>query len=137
MSESAIRIDSSKTVCWRTRTAQLPRQGAENAQPSGPNRQVDQHLLQQKLHLAVLRTTNPIERLNKEFKRRTRAMEVTGGEILTYRCFGLRLADHGVPLDLPSLPQSSTVYTHVAARLEKELGLGQTYPSLIRTGELN
>ena len=26
----------------------------------------------------VLRTTNPIERLNKEFKRRTRAMEVTG-----------------------------------------------------------
>ena len=85
----------------------------------------------------VLRTTNPIERLNKEFKRRTRAMEVTGGEILTYRCFGLRLADHGVPLDLPSLPQSSTVYTHVAARLEKELGLGQTYPSLIRTGELN
>ena len=34
----------------------------------------------------VLRTTNPIERLNKEFKRRTRAMEVTGGEISTYRC---------------------------------------------------
>ena len=34
----------------------------------------------------VLRTTNPIERLNKEFKRRTRAMEVTAGEISTYRC---------------------------------------------------
>src|SRR5207245_845275 len=34
----------------------------------------------------VLRTTNPIERLNKEFKRRTNAMEVTGGEISTYRC---------------------------------------------------
>ena len=29
----------------------------------------------------VLRTTHPIERLNKELKRRTRAMEVTGGEI--------------------------------------------------------
>jgi putative transposase len=34
----------------------------------------------------VLRTTNPIERLNKEFKRRTNAMEVTGGEASTYRC---------------------------------------------------
>ena len=34
----------------------------------------------------VLRTTNPIERLNREFKRRTNAMEVTGGEISTYRC---------------------------------------------------
>jgi putative transposase len=34
----------------------------------------------------VLRTTNPIERLNKEFKRRTNAMEVTGSEISTYRC---------------------------------------------------
>lgn len=32
-----------------------------------------------------IRTTNPIERLNKEFKRRTRAMEVTGGEAATYR----------------------------------------------------
>ena len=29
----------------------------------------------------VLRATNPIEQLNKEFKRRTEAMEVTGGEI--------------------------------------------------------
>ena len=34
----------------------------------------------------VLRTTNPIERMNKEFKRRTRVMEVTGGETATYRC---------------------------------------------------
>jgi putative transposase len=34
---------------------------------------------------ATIRTTNPIERLNKEFKRRTRAMEVTGGEASTYR----------------------------------------------------
>ena len=33
-----------------------------------------------------LGTTNPTERLNKEFKRRTKAMEVTGGEISTYRC---------------------------------------------------
>jgi putative transposase len=32
-----------------------------------------------------LRATNPIERLNKEFKRRTRAMEITGGEQNTYR----------------------------------------------------
>src|SRR5207302_10755946 len=34
----------------------------------------------------VLRTNNPIEQLNREFKRRTNAMEVTGGEISTYRC---------------------------------------------------
>jgi putative transposase len=27
-----------------------------------------------------LRTTNPIERLNKEFKRRTKPMEIAGGE---------------------------------------------------------
>jgi putative transposase len=33
----------------------------------------------------TIRTTNPIERLNKEFKRRTHAMEVTGGETATYR----------------------------------------------------
>lgn len=33
----------------------------------------------------TIRTTNPIERLNKEFKRRTKAMEVTGGETATYR----------------------------------------------------
>lgn len=32
-----------------------------------------------------LRTTNPIERLHKEFKRRTRAMEITGSEMTTYR----------------------------------------------------
>jgi len=37
------------------------------------------------VYWATLRTTNPIERLNKEFKRRTRAMEVTGGEQATYR----------------------------------------------------
>ena len=37
------------------------------------------------VYWATIRTTNPIERLNKEFKRRTRAMEVTGGEQATYR----------------------------------------------------
>ncbi len=37
------------------------------------------------LYWTTIRTTNPIERLNKEFKRRTRAMEVTGGENATYR----------------------------------------------------
>ena len=38
----------------------------------------------------VLRTTNPIERPNKEFKRRTRAMEVAAGEISTYPCLVFR-----------------------------------------------
>ena len=37
------------------------------------------------MYWATIRTTNPIERLNKEFKRRTKAMEVTGGEAATYR----------------------------------------------------
>jgi putative transposase len=37
------------------------------------------------VYWATIRTTNPVERLNKEFKRRTRAMEVTGGEQATYR----------------------------------------------------
>ncbi len=34
---------------------------------------------------ATIRTTNPIERLNKEIKRRIKAMEITGGELSTYR----------------------------------------------------
>ena len=38
------------------------------------------------IYWTVLHTTNPIERLNKEFERRTPAMEVTGGEISAYRC---------------------------------------------------
>ena len=33
----------------------------------------------------VLRTTNPIERLNKEFKRRTKPMEIVAGENACYR----------------------------------------------------
>ena len=32
-----------------------------------------------------LRTTNPIERVNKEFKRRTKAMEIVRGEATMYR----------------------------------------------------
>lgn len=32
-----------------------------------------------------LRATNTIERLNEEFKRRTKTMEITGGEQKTYR----------------------------------------------------
>ena len=32
-----------------------------------------------------LRTTDPIERVNKEFKRRTKAMGITGRELTTYR----------------------------------------------------
>jgi putative transposase len=37
------------------------------------------------IYWTTIRTTNPIERLNKEVKRRTRAMEITGGEMATYR----------------------------------------------------
>ncbi len=40
-------------------------------------------------HWISLRTTNPIERVNKEFKRRTKPMEVLAGEKSAYRllCF--------------------------------------------------
>jgi putative transposase len=78
-----------------------------------------------------LRTTNPIERLNKEFKRRTKAMEVTGGEISTYRCLAYvaqtmeyrwsfhpslngRPFTHKLPLDLRT--PAGTSDAHLAAR---------------------
>ena len=63
----------------------------------------------------VLRTTNPIERLNKEFKRRTRAMEVTGGEISTYRCLVYVSQTMEYRWSFHPLSQWSTVYTQVAA----------------------
>jgi putative transposase len=63
----------------------------------------------------VLRTTNPIERLNKEFKRRTRAMEVTGGEISTYRCLAYVAQTMEYRWSFHPLSQWSTVYTLNAA----------------------
>jgi putative transposase len=63
----------------------------------------------------VLRTTNPIERLNKEFKRRTRAMEVTGGEISTYRCLVYVSQTMEYRWSFHPLSQWSTVYTQNAA----------------------
>lgn len=63
----------------------------------------------------VLRTTNPIERLNKEFKRRTRAMEVTGGEISTYRCLAYVSQTMEYRWSFHPLSQWSTNYTLNAA----------------------
>ena len=63
----------------------------------------------------VLRTTNPIERLNKEFKRRTRAMEVTGGEISTYRCLVYVAQTMEYRWSFHPLSQWSSVYTQNAA----------------------
>jgi putative transposase len=63
----------------------------------------------------VLRTTNPIERLNKEFKRRTRAMEVTGGEISTYRCLVYVAQTMEYRWSFHPLSQWSNVYTQNAA----------------------
>lgn len=63
----------------------------------------------------VLRTTNPIERLNKEFKRRTRAMEVTGGEISTYRCLVYVSQTMEFRWSFHPLSQWSSVYTQIAA----------------------
>ena len=63
----------------------------------------------------TLRTTNPIERLNKEFKRRTRAMEVTGGECL--RLFLLSVCDRSMVYswNLHPLAPWSAVYTLIVA----------------------
>src|SRR6266567_2312742 len=63
----------------------------------------------------VLRTTNPIERLNKEFKRRTNAMEVPGGEISTYRCLAYVAHTMEYRWSFHPLSQWSTVYTLNAA----------------------
>lgn len=63
----------------------------------------------------VLRTTNPIERLNKEFKRRTNAMEVTGGEVSTYRCLVYVAQTMEYRWSFHPLSQWSTVYTQNAA----------------------
>jgi putative transposase len=63
----------------------------------------------------VLRTTNPIERLNKEFKRRTRAMEVTGGETSTYRCLCYVAQTMEYRWSFHPLSQWSAIYTQIAA----------------------
>jgi putative transposase len=71
---------------------------------------------------ATIRTTNPIERLNKEFKRRTRAMEVTGGEQATYRIMiyaAMNMEHRWSRFQLKSWTSAfanrSSVYTHDAA----------------------
>jgi putative transposase len=71
---------------------------------------------------ATIRTTNPIERLNKEFKRRTRAMEVTGGEASTYRILSYvamtmeyQWSFHQVTRWAHAYPHFSGIYTHDAA----------------------
>jgi putative transposase len=63
----------------------------------------------------VLRTTNPIERLNKEFKRRTKAMEVTGGEMSTYRCLAYVAQTMEYRWSFHPLSQWASVYTQNAA----------------------
>jgi len=56
-----------------------------------------------------LRTTNVIERVNKEFKRRTKPMEILAGEASTYRllCFialKMELTWRHAPLGRNNLP---------------------------------
>ena len=63
----------------------------------------------------VIRTTNPIERLNKEFKRRTRVMEVTGGEVSTYRCLVYVAQTMEYRWSFKPVSQWSWVYTLNAA----------------------
>jgi putative transposase len=74
------------------------------------------------VYWATIRTTNPIERLNKEFKRRTRAMEVTGGEQATYRImvYVAMTVEHSwsrfqVRSWAGSFASRASVYTHDAA----------------------
>jgi transposase-like protein len=75
-----------------------------------------------KVYWASIRTTNPIERLNKEFKRRSRAMEVTGGETATYRIMTYvamtieyQWSFHRLPDWAKSFASRCIVYTHNAA----------------------
>jgi putative transposase len=63
----------------------------------------------------VLRTTNPIERLNKEFKRRTKAMEVRGGEISMYRCLAYVAQTMEYRWSFHPLSQWASFYTQNAA----------------------
>jgi tetratricopeptide (TPR) repeat protein len=59
----------------------------------------------------VLRTTNPIERLNKEFKRRTKAMEVTGERRPLIAVFATSLKRWSIAgAFIPSL--SGQLFTH-------------------------
>jgi len=74
------------------------------------------------MYWATIRTTNPIERLNKEFKRRTKAMEVTGGEASTYRILSYvamtmeyQWSFHQVTRWSHAYPHFSGIYTHDAA----------------------
>ncbi len=71
---------------------------------------------------ATIQTTNPIERLNKEFKRRTKAMEITGGETATYRIMiyvamtmEYEWSFHRLSHWANSYKNRCTVYTHNAA----------------------
>ncbi len=70
----------------------------------------------------TIRTTNPIERLNKEIKRRTKSMEVTGGEASTYRVvvYAARTMEfswskHRLSSWADVLANRLAVYTHNAA----------------------
>jgi putative transposase len=60
-----------------------------------------------KQHWDALRTTNPIERINKEFKRRSRAMETVGSEglkaLLAFTALRLELGWRQTPIDDPRL----------------------------------
>ena len=47
-----------------------------------------------------LRTTNIIERLNKEFKRRTKPMEIVAGEQACYTSVSFYLIENGAQLAL-------------------------------------
>lgn len=74
------------------------------------------------MYWATIRTTNPIERLNKEFKRRTKAMEVTGGEASTYRILTYvamtmeyEWSFHRVTGWSQAYPRFSGIHTHEAA----------------------
>lgn len=63
----------------------------------------------------VRRTTKPLERLHKEFKRRTRAMEVTGGELSTYRGLAYVAQTMEYRWSFHPLSQWASVYTQNAA----------------------
>jgi hypothetical protein len=62
-----------------------------------------------------LRTTNIVERLNKEFKRRTKPMEIMAGEAACYRLLAFTVQDLFFKLNLNPAIQTSSFCRGVIA----------------------
>ena len=80
-------------------------------------------------HWAALRTTNPIERVNKEFKRRSKAMEQMGPDglkaLLAFTALRLEFGWATTPITSPKLDNlklSPTRKTHPSTAIDAVIG---------------